>query len=120
MIGLLAGALIALRLELAPLALAAVLHVWWPSRRDPRQGGLAALGVLGVVVPYLVARGLADAPVAARALIVPGRGGTVGHLVLFVLAGGAGAVLAALVVRHPARRWLAIGAVLVAAGIATR
>jgi hypothetical protein len=118
-VGLVAGALIALRLELTPLALAALIRAWWPSRREPRSAGLAALGLLVVVVPYLAARGLAEAPPITRDLLASDRSFSVGRLGLFMLLGGASTSLVALVVRHPARRWLAIGGVVVAAGILT-
>lgn len=118
-VGLVAGALIALRLELAPLALAALVQAWWPARRDPRVAWAGALGLLVVLVPCLIARGLAAPSAQVRDLLASGRGVTVGRLALFAGLGLLGAVLAALVVRHPARRWLGVGAVLVASGIAS-
>lgn len=111
-VGLIAGALIALRLELAPLALAALVRAWWPTRRDPRAAWHAGLGLLVVVVPYLLARG--NPP---HELLDAARGLSLRRVVTFAAIGGLGGVVAALVVRHRHRRWLAVGAVLVLAAI---
>ncbi len=116
-VGLVAGALIALRLELAPLALAGLVRAWWPARRDPRATWLAALGLLVVLVPYLVTRGAASPSGEVRQLLASNRELSIVRAAWFALGGGAGAVVTALVVPHPHRRWVAVGAMLVIAAI---
>ena len=66
-----AGALIALRYELAPIAVVAVIAAWAPRRTDHRRTAMLIGGVLAVGVPFLVTRMVAWAavPPAARAAL---------------------------------------------------
>jgi hypothetical protein len=54
-----AGALIALRHELAPIAAVAVITAWWQKRGDRPRTAVLLGGVAVVVLPFLVARMLA-------------------------------------------------------------
>lgn len=57
-LALTAGALVALRYELAPIAAVAVIAAWW-QRRDPIRTAILIAGVFAVAFPFLVARMLA-------------------------------------------------------------
>jgi len=78
------GALIALRYELAPIGLVAVIAAWWPRRADHRRTAILLAGVLGAVVPLLVARTIAwrAVPEAARAVLAPREAALAGRLLL--------------------------------------
>lgn len=92
-----AGALVALRYELAPIAAVAVLVAWW-QRRDPRRTAILITGVFAVAFPFLVARMLAwraVPPLAHAALAAPSQSA----LVLRVLLAAAIAVPSAFVLR---------------------
>jgi hypothetical protein len=119
-IGVLAGALVTLRFELAPIAAAALAAAWWPRRGSLRAIVVLAAGALAVVVPYAVARVLAwsSIPAAARALVEPWRTPLGAQL---AIAAGVAAACAPLVLvawREASLRWLAIGAALAIGGIA--
>jgi hypothetical protein len=58
-LGLTAGALAALRVELAPIAAVALVAVGWRWRHDRRRLALVTGGALAVVVPLWIARALA-------------------------------------------------------------
>ena len=70
-----AGALIALRYELAPIATVAVIAAWWPRRADHRRTAILLGGALAAVVPFLVARMIAwrAVPEIAHAALAPPR-----------------------------------------------
>lgn len=80
-VGLVAGALIALRLEFAPLAVVAIAL----AGRHDRKRALAIVATAAlVVVPFAIARAMAWASVAdgVRHLAVPSRGGLVAHVAI--------------------------------------
>jgi hypothetical protein len=58
-LGITAGALAALRVELAPIAAVAVVAMGWRWRHDRRRLALLTGGALGVVLPFWIARALA-------------------------------------------------------------
>lgn len=66
-----AGALIALRYELAPIAAVALLAEWWRRRADHQRTAILIAGVFAVGFPFLVARMLAwrSVPQIAHATI---------------------------------------------------
>ncbi len=66
-LALTAGALVALRYELAPIAAIAMIVRWWPRRTDHRTTAVLLGGVLAVTVPLLIARTLAWRAVPALA-----------------------------------------------------
>ncbi|HWO17744.1 MAG TPA: hypothetical protein VNO30_03175 [Kofleriaceae bacterium] len=120
-IAVLAGALITLRLELAPVAVAAIAAAWWPDRRDLRRAALLAAGVLAVIAPYLLARAGAGAavPAAARALLESRLPPLGARLAIFAAVAVACAPLAAIFRGRPLG-WLAAGAALTIAGVASQ
>ncbi len=67
-LGVVAGALIALRLAYAPLAIVGIV---WGTRGDRRRMLIAAAAMLAVIAPYLVsiARAALSVPAAARAML---------------------------------------------------
>jgi hypothetical protein len=128
-VGLLAGALCAVRLELVPFALAALVVAWWaartPAPRDWRRPAALLGGTLIVVLGYWFARsnawshvaGSAPALLAVKAWSLPLR------LVLFVAIAAATVPLAILVTRElddPAVRSFAIMACIAIAGVTSR
>jgi hypothetical protein len=73
-VALTAGALLALRYELAPIAVVAVVAAWAQRRTDHRRTALLIFGVLAASVPFLVTRMIAwrgIPPVARAALAGP-------------------------------------------------
>ena len=70
-IALTAGALIALRYELAPIAATAVIIAWWRRRDDHHRTAILIGGVFAVAFPFLVTRMLAwrSVPLIARAAL---------------------------------------------------
>ncbi|MGN6108558.1 MAG: hypothetical protein ACTHU0_25860 [Kofleriaceae bacterium] len=125
-IGLIAGALIALRLELAPLAALALVAAWsdrGASRRAHARRLAAVAGIaLAVVVPYALVRANAWAtvPDAARALIAPSTRPWIGRIGLAAAIALATLPLAALVRRDRAVRGLIGASCLTVAGIASQ
>lgn len=119
-IGVVAGALIALRFEIAPIAAIAVIVACW--RVDRRRTGAVVAGMLVVVVPYLISRivGWASVPDAARGLIAPHHGSVVISLAIFVGIVAAGIPTVIAIVRDRSLRWLAIACVVAIAGIASQ
>jgi len=107
-----AGALLALRYELAPIAVVAVIAAWWRRRDDHRRTAILIGGVVAVGLPFLVARIAAwrSVPLLARAAIAsPPQA----MLALRLLLGAAIASPAACVLRlalpaSRALRWAAI------------
>ncbi len=118
-VGVLAGALVTLRFELAPIAAAALAAAWWPRRGSFRATSVLAAGALAIVVPYAAARVLAwsSVPAAARALVEPWR--TPLGAQLAISAGVAAACVPLVIVawREAALRWLALGAAFTIGGI---
>ena len=68
-LAIVAGALIALRYELAPIALAAMFATWWRRRDDHRGTSFLVGGAFAVAFPFLVARLVAWRSVEALAHI---------------------------------------------------
>jgi hypothetical protein len=70
-VALTAGALIALRYELAPIAAVAVITTWWRQRNDHHRTAVLIGGVFAVGFPFLVTRMLAwrSVPLIARAAV---------------------------------------------------
>ena len=66
-LGLVAGALLALRYELAPIAAVAVIAAWWRRPRDLRRAAILFGGVAAVALPFVVARALAWRSIPALA-----------------------------------------------------
>src|SRR5262249_38852539 len=58
-LGITAGALAALRIELAPIAAVALVAMGWRWRHDRRRLALLTGGALAVVLPFWIARALA-------------------------------------------------------------
>jgi hypothetical protein len=54
-----AGALAALRFELAPIAAVVVFAAWWRRRRELRRAAVLLGGALAVVLPFVLARAAA-------------------------------------------------------------
>ncbi len=122
-IGLVAGALATLRLELVPVAIAAVIGagVLGRERLDLRRL-VALVGVpLAVVMPYVIVRFVAKGSVTAEAyaLVAPDRPALLVILAACIAIGAAGFGLAR-VIRDPATRWIAIATVAGSAGIASQ
>jgi len=119
LVALVAGALMTLRIELAPLALAAIARTWWPLRREPRAAWAIVLGVLVAAVPLMLARHGAAPSDEIRRLIGTAGGRSLGRIAVFAaLAVPAGAFVA-FAFRRSAQRWLAIGAALTLLAITT-
>ena len=116
LVALVAGALIALRLELAPLALAAIGRAWWPARRDARAAWGVALGLVIAAVPLALARSATAPAGEVRHLLVAGSGAALSWPVAYLGLAVPAAVLAALAVGR-AHRGRAITAALVVAGV---
>jgi hypothetical protein len=72
-LALTAGALAALRHELAPIAAVAVILAWWRRRADLARTAALLGGALGVVAPLAIARLAAwrSVPPAVHALVAP-------------------------------------------------
>ena len=118
-LAILAGALVALRFELAPIAGAAIVFAWWPRRGDHRRTLQLGLGMLAVVVPFAIARIAAwsELPADVHTLLLPARGSFVVKLGIAVAIAGATAGLVLVVVSDRALRWLFIAAGLAVAGV---
>lgn len=128
-LGLLAGGLCALRVELAPVAIGFLVAAWWPAR-DWRRAALLVGGMTLTALGYVIARQLAWASVDATAVLAL-AGNTwplLLRLGLFVAIAGAAFPLIALASReHAARglddrplRWFAFSAGLGVAGVVSR
>jgi hypothetical protein len=72
-LALTAGALLALRYELAPIAAVAVVAAWWGRRHAHRATAILFGGVFGVGFPFLVARMVAwrSVPELVHAALAP-------------------------------------------------
>ena len=119
LIGLVAGALVTLRFELAPIAGAAVVAAWWPQRSAHRRTLWLVIGMLAVVLPFAIARIAAwsSIPEPAHALLLPARGPTVARLAIATVIAIPAIGLVLAVVADRGLRWLFIAAVLAASGI---
>jgi hypothetical protein len=97
-LALTAGALVALRYELAPIAVVAVAAAWWRRRDAHRATAILIGGVFAVAFPFLIARVVAwrSVPQLAHAAIAPPGEA---HLVLRVVLAAAIAVPAGYVLR---------------------
>lgn len=115
-IALVAGALITLRHELAPIGITAVLVTWWPLRADRKRSLLLLGATLAVVLPFLLARFGARLPADAEALLLPRAGGLAGRTLFAGLVAAGIAIVMAVV---PARqtRWIVLAGVVTLAGI---
>lgn len=70
-----AGALLALRDELAPIAVIALVSAWWPQRADHRRTARLIGGALAIALPFVIARALAwrSVPAIAHAALATPR-----------------------------------------------
>lgn len=99
-IGVVAGALCALRNELVPVALVYAVLAWRVEPRDRKRLAVLVGTLLAVIAPYAVVRALAWSNAgAARALLEAGRGGLVVPALLFVVITAAALPLLVLVLR---------------------
>ncbi len=113
-IGVVAGAILTLRDELAPLAITALFASWWRLRGDPRRVTALLVTAAIVVVPYAMARAVADVP----GEVVPLRW-TPARALAFLYSAIAGGGLWFLLRRH-ALGWVFAGAIVVTGGIAAQ
>ncbi|MEJ7598274.1 MAG: hypothetical protein WKG01_10220 [Kofleriaceae bacterium] len=122
-LGIVAGALVTLRFELAPIAGVAIVAAWWPQRGnheiDHRRALRLVLGMLAVVVPFAVARIAAwsAVPPDVHALLVPARGSLAIKLGIAAAIAGATTGLVLVVISDRALRWLVIASGLAVAGV---
>lgn len=80
-----AGALLAVRYELAPIALVALVAAWWRRRADHRATSILIGAAFAVAFPFLVARMIAwrsVSPLAHAALAPPAQASLVLRLLL--------------------------------------
>jgi len=72
-LAIVAGALVALRYEFAPIAAVAVIAAWWRRRRDHKRTAILLGGVCAVSGPFVVARMIAwrSVPHLAGAAFAP-------------------------------------------------
>lgn len=121
-IGIIAGALVTLRFELAPIAGAAVVAAWWPQRDKHRRTLWLVAGMLVVVLPFAIARIAAwsDIPASVHALLLPSRGALVGKLVIAAGIAVAGITLVLAFVGDRGLRWVFVAGVLATAGIVAK
>ncbi|TMQ18285.1 MAG: hypothetical protein E6J90_20460 [Deltaproteobacteria bacterium] len=114
-----AGALAAIRHELAPIAAACVIAAWWRAPRDHRRTVVLLAGVLVVVFPFALARALAwrSVPQTAHAVLsVASRGSLAARAVLAAALAVPGALVLRLAL--PGSRALRLAALTTAAGLA--
>lgn len=121
-LGVVAGALITLRFELAPMAAIAGIAVWSGAdhaRARLHRFAVIAAVVLAVVAPYAAIRALAwsEVPAAARGLIAAPAGALGPRLAIAAATLVAALPLVALARRDLPARGLAIGACLAIAGM---
>ena len=121
-VAVMAGALIALRFELAPVAAVALAAAWWPDRGSLRRTAVLAAGALAVAAPFVAARGLAwsSVPADARAFLAPPSHALGLQLALAAGAAAACAPLVAVTWRERPLRWFGAGAALAIAGVASQ
>jgi hypothetical protein len=84
-IAITAGAVIALRHELAPIAVVALVAAWWPRRADHRRTAQLIGGALAICVPFVIARAVASRAVptlAHEALATPRQLALIARLAL--------------------------------------
>lgn len=118
-----AGALLALRYELAPIAGAALIAAWWRRRTDHRATSFLIAGAFAVAFPFLVARMVAWRTVAAEAhaqLAPPATGALVLRVALAAaLAAPLAGVLRLPLPGHRALRFAAIATAVAVACLVT-
>jgi hypothetical protein len=122
-LALTAGALIALRYELAPVAAVAVIAAWWSRRTDHHRTAILIAGVFGVSFPFLVARMLAwrSVPLIAHAAIPPPETALgLRLLVAAALAAPAACVLRLALPDSRALRWAALATAVALGAIAAQ
>ncbi len=121
-IGLLAGALATLRVELIPVAIAAVIGagILGRVRTDLRRLVPLVAVPLAVIVPYVIVRFVAKGTVAVDAytLVVPARPWILPLVASLAVIGLALAL--ARFIRDPTARWVAIATAIGCAGIASK
>lgn len=116
-----AGALLALRHELAPVAAVAVVAAWWPRRGDHRRTALVTGGVVGVALPFVIERAAAwrSVPGAVHAaLAAPGQGALALRLGLALVIAAPAAAVLQLALPGRALRWAAVATAVALAAIA--
>ncbi len=120
-IGVVAGALITLRFELAPIGVAAAISACWPYRRDLRRALPVLAAVLAVVLPYVILRAAAwsSSASAGHSLVLPSSGSLVVKAGVFVGVLAACVPVVLWIARERGLRWFAISAAFVIAGIAS-
>jgi hypothetical protein len=116
-IALVAGALVTLRTELAPIGLVGAVATWWPERTSRRRTALVAGVILAVVGPYVITKQLAS----SRGLASLGDD-RLPFLIALAVFAGAVLVCAPMILwarRNERLRWYGASAALVIAGIAS-
>jgi hypothetical protein len=116
-VALVAGALVTLRTELAPIGLTALVAAWWPERSNPRRTLLVVSVFLAVIAPYVITKQLASA--RGLALLGDARLPFLIALAVFAAALLACAPMALWTRRNERLRWYGVASVLVIAGIAS-
>jgi hypothetical protein len=117
-----AGALIALRHELAPIAAVAVIAAWWSRRTDHRRTAVLLGGVCGVSLPFVVARMLAwrSVPLIAHAAGPPELALVLRLALAAAIAAPAACVLRLALPDSRALRWAALATVVALGAIAAQ
>ncbi len=119
-VGLLAGALATLRLELLPVAIAAAIGAGILGRAERRRLIALVAVPLAVILPYLIVRFVAKGTVDADAyvLVAPARPWILPLLACLAIVGLALGL--ARLIRDPATRWIVLTTVIGCAGIASK
>jgi hypothetical protein len=110
-LALTAGALIALRYELLPIAAVAVIAAWWDRRRAHRRTALLAVGVAWVVAPLAIERAAAwrSVPGFVHAQLAgPAQGSLALRVALAAVIAGPAALVLRLALPDRASRWAAV------------
>jgi hypothetical protein len=121
-VALLAGALVVLRFELVPLAVAGVWVAWWRDRGNHRRTAVLLLGVAAVLLPFAIARATAWSHVspAAQALVrVPHGSWLVRVALALAIAIPSAFILQLAVPASRALRWVGIATACALGGVAT-
>lgn len=98
-----AGALLALRYELAPIALVALAAAWWRRRSDHRATSILIAAAFAVTFPFLIGRMVAwrsVSPLAHAALAPPAQADVVLRLLLAAVIAVPAAAILRLVLPH--------------------
>jgi len=121
-VALLAGALVVLRFELAPLAVAGIWVAWWRDRDNHGRTAVLLLGVAAVLLPFAIARAAAWSHVspAAQALVRTPHGSWLVRAALaLAIAVPSAFVLQLAVPASRALRWVGIATACALGGVAT-